>query len=338
MNRRFCRMRVLAAVLLIGLTPALAQTQRNVAHTLFGDLKVVNQAPDSRLPGSFRILLKNLSGHILRRQSIGAGGRYRFLEVPNGEYILGVECNGLEQVQIQLFINEFKSTDLRRDLELVWHSRIPADDGQPPAVSTLYARKGSSQSLFEQAQADIDGNYLNAAASKLKEVVADDPKDFEAWTELGNVQFKAGQWDEARASYGNALDLVPDYLPAVFNLGKLAMVRNDYQQALERLSLAVRLDPKRAEAFYWLGEACLQIKKGTLAVGYFRQALELEPLKMAEAHLRLAALYRAADYPDLALREYELFLQKRPRSPQREAIEALMTECRKRSDSKPSDG
>lgn len=326
-GRPWFMVRALAFMPLLLWATAAAQIQGNASHILFGDLKVTNQS-DSRLPGSFRILLKNVAGQILRRQSISAGGRFRFLEVPNGDYILAVECNGVEQVQIPMLINEFKSTDLRRDLELAWHSREKEDSSSPklPAatISTLYVRSEANQALFEKAQADIEGNSLRAARSKLKEVVADDPEDFEAWTELGNVHFRSEEWADARASYQEALGQMPNYLPALFNLGKLAMVREDYDQAIDLLSQATRLDGGLAQAFYLLGEACLQVKKGSAAVEHFRRALELEPLQMADAHLRMAALYSAANYPQLAIREYEDFLRKRPDSELRETIEKLI--------------
>ena len=311
------------------LAPGSAQFQANASHILFGDLRIAEQSSDARLPGSFRILLKDISGQVLRRQSISAGGRYRFLEVPNGEYILAVESNNVEQVQIRMLINEYKSTDIRRDLELAWHSKNSAADSPEPSPSTTYARKSSSQALFEEAQADLKANGLEAAGAKLEQVVADDPRDFEAWTELGNVQFKSEEWGDSRECYQKALQVRPDYLPALLNLGKLRMVREDYEEAIDRLSQATRLDPEQAEAFYLLGEACLQIKKGSQAVEYFLQALELEPLKMADAHLRMAALYNAAKYPGLAVREYGLFLKKRPDSPQRPMIEKLIAENQK---------
>jgi tetratricopeptide (TPR) repeat protein len=48
-----------------------------------------------------------------------------------------------------------------------------------------------------------------------------------------------------------------------------------------------------ADANYYLGEAYLQLKKVSKAVTYFYEALKLDPIRKAQAHLRLAALYDA---------------------------------------------
>ena len=63
-------MGVQAILLWLFLAPGSAQFQANASHILFGDLKIVEQSSDVRLHGSFRILLKNISGQVLRRQSV----------------------------------------------------------------------------------------------------------------------------------------------------------------------------------------------------------------------------------------------------------------------------
>src|SRR5205823_13660675 len=85
-----------------------------------------------------------------------------------------------------------------------------------------------------------------------------------------------------------------------------------HPSAVASLSEPVNARPVSADANYFLGEAYLQIKKGSLAVGYLNEALRLDPNGMAEVHLRLALLYNAAGMKDKAVAEYEAFLKKRP--------------------------
>jgi Tfp pilus assembly protein PilF len=51
------------------------------------------------------------------------------------------------------------------------------------------------------------------------------------------------------------------------------------------------------------------------------EALRLDPVGMADAHLRLASLYNAAGYKDRAAHEYEQFLQKKPDYPDRKKLQ-----------------
>jgi Tfp pilus assembly protein PilF len=70
-----------------------------------------------------------------------------------------------------------------------------------------------------------------------------------------------------------------------------------------------------------LGEAYLQIKKGSKAVPELEEALRLDPAGQAEAHLRLATLYNAAGYKNLAAGQYEQFLAKRPDYPEKKKLQ-----------------
>ncbi|HEX2271479.1 MAG TPA: hypothetical protein VHH35_18185, partial [Pyrinomonadaceae bacterium] len=69
-----------------------------------------------------------------------------------------------------------------------------------------------------------------------------------------------------------------------------------------------------------------QIKKGSKAVAYLNEAIRLDPIERADAHLRLATLYNAVGMKDKAAIEYEEFLKKKPGYPEskklREYIDA----------------
>ncbi len=81
----------------------------------------------------------------------------------------------------------------------------------------------------------------------------------------------------------------------------------------------MEVKPTSADANYYLGEAYLQIKKGSKAVGYLNEAIKLDPVGRAEAHLRLATLYNAVGMKDKAAIEYEEFLKKKPDYPDRKS-------------------
>ncbi len=324
-----CRYRLDRFILAACLSGVLASSspilvaQGGALHILFGDLKFVKEIDNPHRIQGLKVLLKGLAGQILRQQSVGIQGRYRFLEVPNGDYVLVIEANGKEMVQIPLLINEFKSTDLRRDLELTWQADSQPMDVTARDARAVYARSPASQALFDRAQIEFEQDPSTAAIT-LESLLDVDPDDYEAWTELGSIQFKQGREQKARENYRKALSLHSDYLPALSNQGKLEIVSNEYDRAIDLLMRAVELAPDIAEAHYLLGEAHLQVQKGSRAVEYFGLALKLEPATFAEAHLRMATLYQAAGYSDMAVREYQQFLRKRPGSPKRAELEAFI--------------
>jgi len=98
------------------------------------------------------------------------------------------------------------------------------------------------------------------------------------------------------------------------------LARKNNEGAIEPLEAALKADPKSATANYFLGEAYLALKKGSKAVVYLNEALKLDPVGMADAHLRLASLYNLVGYKDRAAVEYEQFLQKKPDYPERKKL------------------
>ncbi len=160
-------------------------------------------------------------------------------------------------------------------------------------------------------------------------MLADEPGDYQAWTELGTVYLIQMNLIEAEKSYQRAIDIKPDYLQALMNLGRLRLMTKNFNGAVDTLSKAVVLKADSAEANYYLGEAYLQVKKGSKAVVYLYEALKLDPIGKAEAHLRLAALYNAAGMKDKAAIEYEEYLKKKPDYPDKKRLEQYISANKK---------
>jgi tetratricopeptide (TPR) repeat protein len=116
----------------------------------------------------------------------------------------------------------------------------------------------------------------------------------------------------------------------LLNLGKLRVSQKNFDAAIEILDRAVQSEPRSADANYLLGDAYLQVKKGSKAVVYLNEAIKLDPIGNAEAHLRLAALYNGAGLKDRAANEYEQFLTKKPDYPERKRLEQYIVENKKR--------
>lgn len=274
----------------------------------------MDQPEGVSVPQTFLLQLKDLQGRVVNRGTIPPNGRYRFFNVSNGEYVLTIDVDGQEVYRDQFLIAESSSTDIRRDIHLEWKV-----EGTPSAEA--YQRSGDQNALLKQARVAAHGGDQKEAAKLLEKLVKEDSGDFEAWTELGTAQFQAKKLDDAAAAYTKALELKPEYLPALVNLGKLRLAQKKYDQAIEPLTKAVAQDPTRAESQYLLGEAYLGVRKGSVAVGYLTEAIRLDPEGMADVHLRLAQLYDLAGMKARAAAEYEQFLKQRPETPKKKELE-----------------
>lgn len=272
-------------------------------HLLYGDLKIAGAGAQDTT--TFHVVLY-AGVNVVQRQPISKDGRYRFMGIPNGEYALVVEYDGREVYRDPFRLAERQKTDIRKDITL--EMRV-APTANAPRSTGLYNRSAPNQALIERARSAAENNKLGEASKLLEQIVANDPKDFVAWAELGSIQFREEKYSDADKAYQRALEGKPDFLVVLVNLGKVRIAQKNPDGAIETLTKAVELDPKSADAHHYLGEAYLQGKKGSKAVVHFNEALKLDPAGKADVHLRLAALYNAAGLKDRAAAEYQQFLQ-----------------------------
>lgn len=325
----------LILLLLLPASPAAAQ---GAGHVLYGDFKVEEaKAADAGAAGdlkptTFYVVLYTTTSRLVDRQPVTNNGRYRFLDVPNGEYDIVVEMDNAEVARLRVQLAYSYRTDHRQDIALESRAARGAGGGGAKTVSAaeLYRRPAATDELFKKAAAAVERGEVEAAVALLRRVVEADPKDFVAWSQLGTLLSARKELEEAEKSYARALAERPDYANALLGLGRLRMARKNFEGAIEVLARAVEAQPASAAAHYLLGEALLQLKKGSRAVVHLNEALKLDPVGRADAHLRLALLYNAAGLKDKAAAEYEQFLAKKPDHPDRERMQRYIAENKKR--------
>jgi tetratricopeptide (TPR) repeat protein len=296
-------------------------------HTLYGDIKVeAGPGDESVKPLSLEVQLYIINGTLIGRQTASANGRYRFMDLANGEYDVVVLSENTEVARLRVRVQAAYKNDFRQDITLEARTDRRTSRATTISASDVYERTGANKSLFEKSQKAVDAKKYDEALDLLGRLVAADAKDFQAWTELGTVQLLRNNFEEAEKAYRHAIEERPTFTLALLNLGRLLSAQKKYEAAIEPLTEAVKSSPTSADANFLLGEAYLQIKKGSKAVPYLTEAAKLGK---AEAHLRLAALYNAAGMKEKAAAEYEQFLKKRPDYKDRKVLEQYISENKK---------
>jgi tetratricopeptide (TPR) repeat protein len=301
-------------------------------NVIYGDLIVTGEAPGAK-GTTYEIVLYPKAGgsQPLAKQSVSANGRYRFINLLEGDYDIAVlvENNEITRVRVLLRAPIYK-TDIREDINLEWKA---TNNGPPKAASVtaedFYKREPANQKLFDKAGESTDKKKYEESIATLKELVAKDAKDFQAWSELGTAYLLSKNVSEAEKAYTQSTEIRPTFFLALLNLGRLRILEQKYEAAIPVLTKAVEVKPSSADANYYLGEAYLQVKKGSKAVTYLYEALKLDPVGRAEAHLRLAALYNAAGFKDKAAAEYVEFLKKKPDYPEKKKLEEYIAQNKK---------
>lgn len=295
--------------------------------TLFGDLDVRNEETNGK-PLTFDLLLYSRSGVLIDRQRIGSKGRYRFLNVPAGDYEIAIEFENSEVARTQIRLVG-TPTDFQQNISLQLRPGNRVNNTPAPgtiSAEDVYERKPPNNRRLDAAREALDKKDYPKAIDLLRMIVADDAQDFPAWSELGTAYLANKNVADSEASYLRALEVRPRFFLALLNLGKVRLIQKNYDGAASVLEQALAVRAGSAEANFLLGETYLQLKKGSKAVGYLYEALRLDPQGMAEAHLRLAALYHGAGLKDKAAIEYEEFLKKRPDYKDRKKLEEYIAQ------------
>jgi protein O-GlcNAc transferase len=179
-----------------------------------------------------------------------------------------------------------------------------------------------------EIQAQMDAGQYQTARTALEQLTASDPQNAEAHFMLGLTYFNLSEYDNARASFAQALKLEPERAAAVHhNLGVLAYQTGEMETAVTEFEAALAADPNDPDSHYQLGATYLQIAIATSDLTYlqraeteFEQVLALAPGK-PEALVGLGTLYLNQNKIAEAIELLEQAVQNNPEL--REALFAL---------------
>ncbi|MCS6952777.1 MAG: tetratricopeptide repeat protein [Bryobacterales bacterium] len=157
------------------------------------------------------------------------------------------------------------------------------------------ARPDNALYWYWLARLDYDDQQFQTAAERLRRAIELQPGFVRAHDNLGLCLEALGRFEEAVASYQQAVRLNREQTPAspwpALNLGTLLLKLGRIEEAEPYLREAVRFGPRLAPARLRLG--VLLEKRGAVeeAIQELRRAAELDP-RSPDPHYALARLYR----------------------------------------------
>lgn len=162
------------------------------------------------------------------------------------------------------------------------------------------------------------GRYDEAIASYRQALALSPPRSpgYQAviHNSLGLVLTRAGRNAEARASFEAATRLDPRFAEARSNLGNALAAVGEFGKAVEEYRVAVDLDPDATETRVGLGSALLSAGDPGGAAAAYTEALRLDPA-LAQAHNGLGAALAQQGDETRAMAEYEEALRLKPDLP-----------------------
>lgn len=140
-------------------------------------------------------------------------------------------------------------------------------------------KKDSPELHNSFGQAYEQANYPLEAEREFKSALAINPKQPRSNFFLGYVILQHGgseRLSEAAAAFEKELQLSPDDFYANFFAGVVASSENKHEKAIQYLKKAIQINPKRGEAFLFLGQSQFELNDLVSAEKNLRLAIQLE--------------------------------------------------------------
>jgi hypothetical protein len=182
-----------------------------------------------------------------------------------------------------------------------------ATGGEMPPAGARGTTEGGSGSAPAPATGGMDPGATGAAVmgevmqtlQNLKSTVEKNPNDLQALTQLGDMYFDAGKYEESRGWYERAASVNPKDPQLVTALGLTELNLGKPQVALERCRQALAIDPKFWPAAAYSVIAAVEMGDKTTARSSLDSLRTLNPgfEHMADFEQRVAAMGGASGAP-----------------------------------------
>lgn len=126
-----------------------------------------------------------------------------------------------------------------------------------------------------------------ARIAEAEKVVAQDPKNLNAWISLGNDYFDTDQAQKAINAYGKALELQPDNPNVLTDQGVMFRKLGWFDKAAANFEKAYKLDPKHLQSLFNLGIVySIDLKQPDKARAVWTKYLQMDPNSSNAAQIR----------------------------------------------------
>jgi tetratricopeptide (TPR) repeat protein len=157
--------------------------------------------------------------------------------------------------------------------------------------------------LMADAMRAADARDYARAEEMYREILRQDENNVYVLVHLAQTQLAAGRLEECEKTVLKAVKLDPQDAGSLYLLGILRFRQEKLDDALEALNASAKYNPTNSGTQTYLG--CVLEEKGqhAQAEATLRRALELDP-KMADAHYYIAFVYAAETPPFPALAQW----------------------------------
>jgi Flp pilus assembly protein TadD len=176
-------------------------------------------------------------------------------------------------------------------MSFVFEKKATPNVGKSKAISTATpnALPNELQDVAVAARKNVEQGKYRIAEKQYQTLLAKDPKNLDALSNLGVVYFRTGKIRSAESTLKKALAIAPNDDFVLTTLGIVHYHQSRFDDALKELRKAIELNPNSATAHNYLGITASQKGRQQEAEKEMLQAIAEDP-NYADAHFNLAVI------------------------------------------------
>jgi tetratricopeptide (TPR) repeat protein len=163
---------------------------------------------------------------------------------------------------------------------------------------------GSAAKEFRKSQEALDYNRIDEAVRHLKKGIALDPKNVDAYNDLGTIYFNTNEPEKAVEAFTKMIELDPRCFRGYLNLAFVFFSQQRYGDAEPAARRAVQLAPSDSRARYLLGAS---LALGSKKLIEAKEHLSIAAPEMVEARFRLAHVLIDLGDLESGMKEMQLY-------------------------------
>ena len=158
----------------------------------------------------------------------------------------------------------------------ILYTNLDSNRDKNTSVQSVPAPQQSAQQP-PQSSTTQQINNMNLIA-QLEKAVLTDPKNTEAWAQLGHVYFDSNQYTRAIEAYKKYLELKPDNADIQTDLGVMYHRQGKPMEALRSFDKAVEITPGHQQSRFNKGIVLLyDMKNSDAAIKVWQELLDINP-------------------------------------------------------------
>jgi tetratricopeptide (TPR) repeat protein len=265
----------------------------------------------------------------LQQSTANDSGKFSFSGVRPGHYVLRVQADGFQSVELRLDLSFASQLGLSVMLKPVRIAQQPASEGQTISAHEL-AMPQSSRDLLASGKIKLyTEKNAQAALKDFQSAMRQAPTFYEAYYQAGMAYLCLQNPTEAEKQFRKSVDLGQKQYPdADIALGTLLLERGEAHQGETLLREGLALKPHSWQGQYALGEMELTRGHEEPALAAAQQAASLAPRQPVVYRLLAIIHLRQKNYPAL-LTDLDAYLQLDPHSPAGKRAKELRAQAEK---------